>query len=455
MSGRLLRFGACVLFSVFVSLAGAANPTDIPQASSLLVDDAGALSADERSALLGRLRTFQDEGRAQVAILLSKGTGGAALAEYSLRVAESWKLGRAGRDDGVLVVVVPSTGAVRVEVGYGLEGHIPDAKVAQWLDDLQPAVKRNEIAAGLDQLLDRIDRVLPKAASSTAGSGEDFTFPGHPELRLAFVLVVFSLFSVFPMFAGRWGSYASAPLLAAFWGGAALSAWGATPAAYAVAAVAFVLPLLWRLNLADGRMPRWLRYLKAFGNVMAVLAFFSVITVFVGVALWYEEREFVWVAPTFAGTLALGVAVFLFPAYARPILVVLRSVMHFIFIAIVVYVSLVPFVADAGRVATIAAAAVTALIAIALYLDSRQPPSDGFRTAHWFYGLALLLIVPCGVFALLLAIGGEDLQTQIVQGVAGGGTIAGALALAARLGLIAAVRVGLGGTFGGGGAGRG
>jgi hypothetical protein len=97
---------------------------------------------------------------------------------------------------------------------------------------------------------------------------------------------------------------------------------------------------------------------------------------------------------------------------------------------------------------------VTALIAIGLYLDSRQPPSDSFRAAHWFYGLALLLIVPCGVFALLLAVGGEDLQTQIVQGVAGGGTIAGALALAARLGLIAAVRVGLGGAFGGGGAGR-
>ncbi|MDB5866167.1 MAG: YgcG family protein [Betaproteobacteria bacterium] len=453
MSGRLMRFAACVLFSVFASIAGAATPAEIPQATSLLVDDAGALTDDERKALLGRLREFQDAGRAQIAILLSKGTDGAPLAEYSLRVAESWKLGRAGRDDGLLIVVVPSTGAVRVEVGYGLEGNIPDAKVAQWLDDLQPAVKRNEVAGGLDQLLDRIDRVLPKAASKS-GSGDNFLFPDHPEWRLPFVLVVFSLFAIFPMFAGRWGSYASAPLLAAFWGGAAFSYWGPSPAAYAITGVAFALPLLWRLNLSGRKAPRWVEYLKGFGNLMAVVAFFTILTVFVGAPLSAEAKEFVWAAPAFAALLSIALAVFLFPSYARPIMVVLRSFIHFIFIVVLVYACLQAFVADAGRIATIVAATVTALIAIGLYVDSRQAPSAGFRTAHWFYGLALLLIIPCGLFALLLAAGGEDLQTQIVQGVAGGGSIAGALAIAARLGLIAAVRVGLGGAFGGGGAGR-
>jgi uncharacterized protein len=454
MCGRLLRFGACVLLCVFAAVAGAATPADVPQATSLLVDEAGALTDADRDALLARLRTFQDDKRAQIAILVSKGTGGAPLSEYSLRVAESWRLGRAARDDGVLIVVVPSTGAVRVEVGYGLEGNIPDARVAQWLDDLQPAVKRNEIASGLDQLLDRIDRVLPKAAVKE-GSGDNFLFPDHPEWRLPFVLVVFSLFSIFPLFAGRWGSYASAPLLAAFWGGAAFSYWGPSPAAYAVAGVAFVLPLLWRLNLAGDRgLPGWLGSLKAFGNVMAVVAFFTILTVFVGAPLSAEAKEFVWGAPAFAGALSIALAVFLFPAYASALMVVLRSFMHFIFIAVLAYVCVQPFVAEAGRIAISAAAAVTALIAIGLYVDSRQPLSEGFRTAHWFYGLALLLIVPCGVFALLLAMGGADLQTQIVQGVAGGGSLAGALALAARLGLVAAVRVGLGGAFGGGGAGR-
>ncbi|MDB5866854.1 MAG: hypothetical protein JWO70_4660, partial [Betaproteobacteria bacterium] len=73
MSGRLIRFAACVLFCVFASIAGAATPAETPRATSLLVDDAGALTDDERKALLGRLREFQDAGRAQIAILLSKG----------------------------------------------------------------------------------------------------------------------------------------------------------------------------------------------------------------------------------------------------------------------------------------------------------------------------------------------------------------------------------------------
>jgi uncharacterized membrane protein YgcG len=74
MCSRRVRFGAMLLLSVFASIAGAAAPAEIPQALSLLVDDAGALTADERSALLRRLRTFQDEGRAQVSILISKST---------------------------------------------------------------------------------------------------------------------------------------------------------------------------------------------------------------------------------------------------------------------------------------------------------------------------------------------------------------------------------------------
>ena len=72
----------------------------------------------------------------------------------------------------------------------------------------------------------------------------------------------------------------------------------------------------------------------------------------------------------------------------------------------------------------------------------------------WFYSLAILITLPFALVALFMAIGGEDLQMRIAQAAAGGGSIAGILALAARYGLIAAVKVGLGGRFGGGGAGR-
>jgi hypothetical protein len=75
--------------------------------------------------------------------------------------------------------------------------------------------------------------------------------------------------------------------------------------------------------------------------------------------------------------------------------------------------------------------------------------------SRWCFGLALVVTLPLGLLALVLAVVGEDFQTQLLQAAAGGGSIAGVLALAARYGLFAAVRIGLGGRFGGGGAGRG
>ena len=132
--------------------------------------------------------------------------------------------------------------------------------------------------------------------------------------------------------------------------------------------------------------------------------------------------------------------------------------MHFVFILFVAYVALAPFIPDPSRLAFGAAAAVTTSIALGLYLDSREHPGSvaagGMRWSMWFYSLAILITLPFALVALIMAMGGEDLQTQIAQAAAGGGSIAGILALAARYGLIAAVKVGLGGRFGGGGAGR-
>lgn len=428
--------------------------------TSLLVDQVGVLSDAERAALLSRLQAIQASGRAQIAILVSSGTEGAPLADYALQVAESWQLGRAGRDDGLLILVVPSPAAVRLEVGYGLEGVIPDARASQWIDDLLPAVKNEQLAQGLDRLLGRIEGVLPET-ETVAMSDERYLFPDHLEWRLPFVLVVFSPFALFPMFFGRWGSIASALLLAGFFGGTAWALWTSGSAALAVAAVAFFLPLLWGLNWFEGEgLAPWLRYAKAFGNLIAVALFFAVITLFVGAGLSAAEVA-VWPAPVFAGLLAIGVAVFLFPGKAAEcLMVVLRSAMHFVFILVVAYIALLPFGTDPLPIALAAAALVTACAALGLYLDSRERTRGSaargeVRWSLWFLGLALLLALPFGVLALFLSIGGEDFQTQLAQAAAGGGSVAGILALAARYGLFAAVQIGLGGRFGGGGAGRG
>ncbi len=437
--------------------AHAAAPAAIPEQTGLIVDQADVLGADARAALKARLDTIQSAGRAQVAILISSGINDEPLSDYSLRVAEAWRLGRAKRDDGLLILVVPAINAARIEVGYGLEGDIPDAVASRWIDELLPAIRKRELAQGLDRLLDEIDAKLPPAAAKKSAGDENYLFPDHPEWRLPFVLVVFSLFSLFPLMAGRWGSIASAFLLAAFYGGAAWSLWSSRNAGLAAAAIAFPLPLLWGLNRADSaRLPRVMQYGKTFGNLCGVLMFFAIVTLFVGVGLWAGGAKELWAAPIFSGLLALGLAAFLFPGAQRGLMIVLRSACHFAMILTFAYLGLQPFVADPAAIAFSAAGAFTALVALALYLDAHERKSEGAtRWSLWLIGIALVIAVPFGLLVLVQAVIGEDFRTQLTQVAAGGGTVGGILWWAARLGFFTALNAGLGGRFGGGGAGRG
>ncbi len=198
------------------------------------------------------------------------------------------------------------------------------------------------------------------------------------------------------------------------------------------------------------------------GNLMAVAMFFSVITLFVGVGLSALEPELILAAPVFAGLLATGLAVFLFPGKpAQYLLIFLRSAMHFVFILIIAFIALEPFSAHPESIACAIAGAVSGCIAIGLYLDSRELARAGaarlaqIRWSHLFFGLALLASLPLGVMVLAMSLAADDFNTQVMRAATGGGSVTGILWLGARLGLFAAARIGLGGIFGGGGAGRG
>ncbi|MBI2772758.1 MAG: TPM domain-containing protein [Burkholderiales bacterium] len=432
-----------------------AQQAPVPRQTALLVDAAGALEQGAAAALQQRLQAIQASGRAQVAVLVTPSTQGEPLAAYSLRVAQSWKLGHAGHDDGLLVVVVPADGAARIEVGYGLEGAIPDLRASQWVAGLLPTLKNQQLAAGLGRLLDQVEAALPaQAAAPTALNILD----QHPEWKLPFVLAIFSPFALFPLFLGRGPGLVSAPLFAGFLGGAAWMLWNSVHAAVAVACVAFVLPLLWGLNHSRSEgLPRWLGVAKGIGNAAAVLIFFAVVTVFVGAGLSGNVEE-VWAAPLFAGMLAIGLAVFLFPGKPADVLmVVLRSFGHFVFVLLIAYLGLQGFVPHPAKLAFSVAGAFTACVAMALYLDSRESTraaggEPGTRWSLWLVALALLVALPFGLMLMVHAVLGEDFHTRLAQAAAGGGSLAGVLWWAARRGLFAALVIGLGGRFGGGGA---
>jgi uncharacterized protein len=452
---RLALFRCLLGFLLTLPLVVLGADARVPEQSGLVVDETGQLADDSQAALLHRLGQLQNTGRAQVAILVANGTQGLALADYSLLVAQTWKLGHAGRDDGMLILIVPSLKAARIEVGYGLEGAVPDVKAVRWIDEiLLPAIRDKQLAQGLHAVLDQLDAALP--AAEVPKDKEANILDRHPEWKLPFVLAVFSPFAIFPLFFGRWGCLASAPLFAGFIGSAAWLLWESQPLAIGVGAVAFVLPLLWSLNgRGDGPRPRWKQVAKDVGNAAAVAIFFGVLMLFLGVGL-SDIPEAMWGAPLFAGTMALGLAAMFFPG-APWLMIILRSVMHFDFIVMLAYPALMEVATEPWQLTFAIAGAFTALIALSLYMDKEEKQrlvagESVTRWSLWIVGLALLLVLPVGLLMLVEAALGADFHTRVAQAATGGGSLAGVLWWAVRQGFFGALAIGLGGKFGGGGA---
>ena len=144
-----------------------------------MIDQAGLLSTAEEQALVGRLASFETETRHQIAILTIVSLEGEAIESYALRAAETWKLGDAEFDNGVIVVVAAKDRRARIEVGYGLEGAIPDALAARIIRDYMiPEFKQGAMGRGLTRGADAImqaarGEILPAAPQRSRGPSND------------------------------------------------------------------------------------------------------------------------------------------------------------------------------------------------------------------------------------------------------------------------------------------
>jgi len=130
-------------------------------------DYASLLPEDDARRLEARLARFQTKTGHQFALLIVPSLGGLPLEEYSLKAAEAWRLGDKARDDGLLMVIAQQDRKMRIEVGYGLEGDIPDAIASRVIREvLRPAFQRGSYAYGVAAAFD----VLIRAAG---GDGEE------------------------------------------------------------------------------------------------------------------------------------------------------------------------------------------------------------------------------------------------------------------------------------------
>jgi len=178
--GRWLRH---CLFAVLLLLPLAAGAdVAVPPLKARVTDLTGTLDAAQKSALEQKLAAFEAKKGAQVAVLMLPTTQPETIEQYAVRVEEAWKLGRKGVDDGVLLVIAKEDRKLRIEVGYGLEGVLPDAVAKRIVaDDIAPRFKQGDFYGGVTAGVDRITGVIagealppPTAAPAQQRGGDNW-----------------------------------------------------------------------------------------------------------------------------------------------------------------------------------------------------------------------------------------------------------------------------------------
>ena len=168
-----------VLLAAFVLAWACAATAEIavPVLNSRVTDQTATLSVQQQASLEQSLAAFETRKGSQIAVLMVSTTQPESIEQYSLRVAEQWQLGRSKIDDGALLVIAKDDRALRIEVGYGLEGALNDATAKRIISEtITPRFKQNDfyggIVAGVEQMVKVVDgEPLPAPASRPDGDG--------------------------------------------------------------------------------------------------------------------------------------------------------------------------------------------------------------------------------------------------------------------------------------------
>ena len=157
MNAARAAFVALLLCFSFAAAADVA----VPPLAGRVVDQTGTLSGGDIASLTQTLKDLETRKGSQIAVLIVPTTAPETIEQYSLRVAEAWKIGRKKIDDGALLVVAKNDRRLRIEVGYGLEGALNDVTARRIIDeDITPKFKSGDFAGGISAGVDRMIRVI-------------------------------------------------------------------------------------------------------------------------------------------------------------------------------------------------------------------------------------------------------------------------------------------------------
>ena len=192
---------ARVLVAILLLLPALAAAREVPFLSGRVVDETGMIPPDVRQRIEQKLAAFEQRTGIQVAVLTVKSLEGDPIEDFAIRVAETWKLGQKGKDNGVIFIVAEQDRRMRIEVGYGLEPVLTDAESGRILDNIvRPAFRNGDFAGGIERGVDAIlsalggEEVPAQPAAETPESGGGV--PAGFLLIFLFVIGTFSLIAV-------------------------------------------------------------------------------------------------------------------------------------------------------------------------------------------------------------------------------------------------------------------
>ena len=186
---------------------------DIPYLTGRVNDNASILSEATRNSLSEKLKDHEARTTNQVVILTVPSLEGESIEDYAYKVFNEWKLGQKDRDNGILIVVVPDERRMRIEVGYGLEGTLPDILAGRIIQNIMaPRFREGDFDTGITEGVNAVITVLEGAdptsmegLAETSGSQEVSNFADleSPDMPLgmrillgAFIFGIIGLFTI-------------------------------------------------------------------------------------------------------------------------------------------------------------------------------------------------------------------------------------------------------------------
>ena len=248
---------------LWLVLAGvlAASPAsadvDLPQLHARVTDLTGTLDGSQAAALEQKLADFEAAKGSQIVVLILPTTQPETIEQFGIRLAEAWKVGRKGVDDGAILIIAKDDHRMRIEVGYGLEGALNDAICNRIISEvIAPDFKRGDYYDGIDAGLDRMIGVVNGEPLPPAPARPQFGGRGNPNLLPLFIaFIIFHLFG--RLLRSSFGSLPASLGVGVGVGLVALVIFSSLVVALIVAAIAAVLALVLDSGVGGGWGGGW------------------------------------------------------------------------------------------------------------------------------------------------------------------------------------------------------